>query len=127
MKLPRNYDPPWYILDDENRPVKVRDLITWARWLSENDKRHIVRQTKLGNDLALVSTIFLGLDHNHWGKGPPILFETMVFGLDAEDCGSMQQRYSSWDDAETGHKMTVKKVKAVIAKAVVKSRTKGQN
>lgn len=122
MKLPRRYDHGWFILDDENRPVKVHDLLTWARWLEKSDKRRIVRQTKLADDIALVSTLFLGLDHSRLGNGPPILFETMVFGLDAEDCGSMQQRYSSWDDAETGHKVTVKRVKALIAKAVVKKR-----
>lgn len=124
MKLPRGYDPGWFILDDEGQPVKVHDLMTWARWLEKNQKRRIVKQTKLADDIVLVSTVFLGLNHNHWGKGPPILFETMVFGMDQESewAETECQRYSSRDDAEVGHEMMVKKVKAQLAKAVVKKR-----
>lgn len=32
------------------------------------------------NKCARVSTVFLGLDHRFGGEGPPILFETMIFG-----------------------------------------------
>jgi hypothetical protein len=44
--------------------------------------------------------VFLGIDHNFFGDGPPILFETMVFGgpMDQD-----QRRYSTWDEAEFGH------------------------
>lgn len=50
---------------------------------------------------------FLGIDHN-WGVGPPLLFETMVFGgwLDGE-----QERCSTWDEAEAQHKTMVLRVK----------------
>jgi hypothetical protein len=46
-----------------------------------------------------VSTVFLGLNHN-FGNGPPMLFETMIFGgrFDQE-----QWRYSTWEEAEKGH------------------------
>ncbi len=56
-----------------------------------------------------VSTIFLSADYSN-GYGPPQLFETMVFGrgpLDQE-----QERYSSLDAAEAGHKAWVEKCKA---------------
>jgi hypothetical protein len=52
-----------------------------------------------------ISTVFLGLDHN-FGQGPPLLFESMVFG--GEDDGEMV-RYSTWEEAETGHKLLVEK------------------
>jgi hypothetical protein len=55
-----------------------------------------------------VSTVFLGLDHRHWGEGPPLLFETLVFRGD--DGGSDMVRYSSWDDAEAGHAAMVRRV-----------------
>ena len=46
-----------------------------------------------------VSTIFLVVNHNY-GNGPPLLFETMIFG-GPED--QFQQRYSTWDEAVEGH------------------------
>ena len=54
-----------------------------------------------------VSTIFLGLDHA-WGNGPPLLFETMVFGgaLDQE-----QDRCSTWEQAETMHALMCDRVR----------------
>lgn len=62
---------------------------------------------------AYVSTVFLGLDHR-FGQGEPLVFETMVFGgpLDQE-----QERYSTWDEAEAGHKAMVERVKASEVKA----------
>jgi len=60
------------------------------------------RRVALDKDVAPgaeVSTVFLGLDHA-FGDGPPVLFETMVFGgpLDGE-----QDRYCTWDEAVAGH------------------------
>lgn len=46
-----------------------------------------------------VSTVFLGLDHGR-GDGPPLLFETMIFGGTHD---GYQERYSSWAQAEEGH------------------------
>ena len=61
-----------------------------------------------------VSTVFLVIDHS-WGYGPPLLFETMVFGgeLDME-----QDRYCTWDEAVAGHAAMVKRVKDAPLKAV---------
>ena len=53
-----------------------------------------------------VSTVFLGIDHNYSGKGPPVLFETMVLGGPRNDTTF---RYSSWDDAEVFHFTTSRK------------------
>ena len=47
-----------------------------------------------------VSTVFLGLDHNFSKGGPPILFETMIFGPKGEE---MCKRYATWEEAEEGH------------------------
>ena len=54
-----------------------------------------------------VSTVFLGLDHRWFGDGPPLVFETMVFGGEFDH---EQERYGSWAAAEAGHKRWVKKV-----------------
>lgn len=47
-----------------------------------------------------VSTVWLGIDHNFYGDGPPLIFETMIFGreLDQE-----QWRYATEYDARVGH------------------------
>jgi len=54
-----------------------------------------------------VSTAFLGIDHNFTDDGPPMLFETMVFGgaLDG-DC----DRTSTWEEAEKQHVETLTRV-----------------
>jgi hypothetical protein len=61
----------------------------------------IVAKTQLGD--VEVSTVFLGLDHA-WGYGPPLLFETLIFGGPYD--GEMD-RYSTWDEATAGHERFV--------------------
>lgn len=87
-----------YILDG-HKPVPCEDLFEWNRWL-ENPKHKKIALTERGN--VRVSTIFLGLDRQH-GDGPPLLFETVVFGgKHDQEC----RRYSTWDEAQVGHKAT---------------------
>jgi len=90
-----------YFILRERRPVAV-DLITWARWFETADRR--IARDEVGK-ATTVSTVFIGCNHQ-FGKGPPLVFETMVFNgkLDGE-C----QRYSSYDDAEIGHAAMVRK------------------
>ena len=85
----------YYTLDADHKAIPA-DLMTWAASF-ENSSR-IVAQEVIGT--AEISTVFLGLDHR-FGEGPPILFETMVFGgpLDQE-----QERCSTWEEAEAMHK-----------------------
>lgn len=82
------------------------DLMTWAKSFLSTD-RH-VGKTTIGD--VDVSTVFIGGDHN-WDDGPPLLFETMVFGgpLDQE-----QERYTTWEEAETGHALMVERVKEAV-------------
>jgi hypothetical protein len=66
----------YYIL--QNGKVKpIDDVLEWAKAFKTTDRS--VDFTRL-DDGVEVSTVFLSLDHNHSGVGPPILFETMVFG-----------------------------------------------
>lgn len=86
-----------YILDG-HAPVKVADVLTWAKWFETADRR--VARTALAKDVE-VSTVFLGIDYSPFSPGfPPILFETMVFG--GKHDGDMR-RYATWDEAEIGH------------------------
>jgi hypothetical protein len=88
-----------YILKG-HRPVRCRDLFEWALWMHEADR--CVALSIQGD--VRVSTVFLGLDHNHWEEGPPILFESTAFvGHESVGC----DRYSTWKQAEDGHRNMV--------------------
>jgi len=89
-----------YILDGKE-PVEVSDVLTWADWFETADR--IVKQTTLNQEVR-VSTVFLGLNHRFIGAGPPLLFETMIFGGERDGA---QWCYSTWDEAAVGHKAAV--------------------
>lgn len=69
------------------------------------DTQHVADET-IGN--VRISTVFLGLDHS-FGEGPPLIFETMIFG-GAYD--QFQDRYTTWKQAEAGHKRVVAALRA---------------
>lgn len=84
--------PIWYELDANGNPVALPDC--------QYPKAHWQRKTRVG--LVEVSTVFLGLDHRYCGDdGPPILFETMIFGDGRDD---YQERYVTLAEAEAGHR-----------------------
>ena len=84
-----------YILDVDGKTPIPCDLMTWAR--SCENKRPLKRETVAeGVD---VSTVFLGIDHS-FGSGPPLLWETMIFGGEHD---GYQDRYSTYDEAMAGH------------------------
>lgn len=87
----------YYVLD-EHTVIKCDDVFIWAKSFDVNKRR-----VALTNGFKVrVSTVFLGLDHS-FGFGPPLLFETMVFGKNEwieKDC----ERYSTWLEAEAGHR-----------------------
>ena len=88
-----------YILEG-HEPVKVADILTWGRWFETAD-RHVAKTTI--SDEIKVSTVFLGMDHS-FGHGPPLLFETMIFGGEHDQyC----DRYETWEQAEAGHQKAV--------------------
>ena len=111
-----------YILDGHKAVLCDDDLMKWAKWLETTDRKVArtdipVPQWKylLGKIFKIkkyepirISTVFLGLNHC-FREGTPLLFETMVFGgkLDEE-----MERYSTWEEAEEGHKRWVAKAKA---------------
>lgn len=101
-----------YILDGHT-PVPAKGLLTWAKWFETAD-RHVA-VTKFGK--VTVSTVFLGLDHSfavYTGvPHKPILFETMIFGGKHDQ---YQERYTTWKEAEAGHKRAVKLVEPMKGK-----------
>ena len=98
--------PEFY--DRAGQPIDAQE---WAR-LFEDDSQEV------GNTIVgayRVSTVWIGIDHS-WGAGPPLIFETMVFGPESSggfdlDC----RRYSTEDEARAGHDEMVTLVRATTA------------
>lgn len=82
--------------------------ITRDEWIAafEDTEGRTVGRDEIGegDGAFLVSTVWLGLDHG-WGRGAPLIFETMVFPSD------YQRRYSTEREARQGHRDTVAMVK----------------
>ncbi|QQX80814.1 hypothetical protein JK628_02780 [Shewanella sp. KX20019] len=119
-----------YILIGKNPVCVGDDFFAWSNWMgwaARNNARHVgdyiqgpQKPIKKGNKKMLgkinhfrseavrVSTVFLGLDHNWYDNGKPIIFETMVFGGIRD--GAMI-RYRTWDDAKVGHDEMVDAIK----------------
>ncbi len=96
-----------YILD-ENKNATPANFMDWANFFEKTENR-IVNQEEIKEHQ--VSTVFLGLDHN-WNpkSNVPLIFETMVFEPNSYSeiyC----TRYSTWNEAEEGHKKAVQWVK----------------
>jgi hypothetical protein len=96
--------PVYWFLKDK-KPVGTQDIKKWGECFHSEDR--IVGKTEIGN--VEVSTVFLGIDHNFLKVGPPLLFETMIFGGDLD---GYQKRFSTWEEAEQGHKAAIKLVKS---------------
>ena len=121
-------DSMYYILDN-NVSVKVEGenqtqvLLEWAKWYEANartvmktrlevteENRFLMKEKTLG--FTEVSTVFLGLDHNHFG-GRPLLFETMIFGGEHE--GELT-RCSTWEEAEAMHSEMIGRLKGDLGR-----------
>jgi hypothetical protein len=106
-----------YVLDGHNVRA-TEDMAEWGRCF-DSPNRIVAHTTE---EYYEVSTVFLGVRHNHFRPGPAILFETMVFTTDAyaalipkeESIEGVQLRYASWDDAETGHATMIKRLRKQI-------------
>lgn len=92
---------------DGRTPEPVEDVRETMLGSDYAEKRRVARD-KIGD--VLVSTVFLCLNHAY-GDGPPILFETMIFGGEHDQ---YQDRYSTWEEAERGHKKAIAIVKGEI-------------
>jgi hypothetical protein len=88
---------------NEDHTYRECDLMEWSTQFKSTNRK--IADDKING--YHISTVWLGYDHNWLGDGPPLLFETMVF----KDDGSMQEiycdRYSTWEEAEAGHKKAI--------------------
>lgn len=136
-----------YILDAELRIVRLKvwnsdgsmnlkNMLRWGKWREESADR-LLAKTQVGP--FRVSTVFLGIDCRS-GKGPPILFETMVFDennprqfkfsrIDRTyfpEVGSLTKRYCTYEQAEEGHRETVAKLRSMMRRAQRRQKIAGQ-
>ena len=95
----------FYILEGD-QAIPVEDVAAWAKQFGALDCRQI--ELTLTDDLR-ISTMFLGINGNISGKGPPLLFETIVYQLDEDSSDLEWQRYSTIDEARKGHATMVEK------------------
>ena len=100
-------NPPglYYVLNPDKSVRPIADVLEWSRVFRDKMRRVALTETPYG----VVSTVFLGIDHQY-GVGPPILFETMVFNCPLDE---IQQRYSLYKEALEGHEAVVRQVRAI--------------
>lgn len=89
----------YYDLNDQ--PIKGPDaVLKWGRLYEKEDRRIKQQYTRLG---YFVSTVWLGMNYQYDPKGPPMIYETVVFrGKNRTDVYS--ERYSTKKEALEGHK-----------------------
>jgi hypothetical protein len=103
--------PQYYVLDAERRVV-CATLKTWGEAFEDYGSRTVARQSfgHQGIGTIEVSTVFIGVNHRFIGEGPPLVFETMIFG-GGEGLDGYTDRCATWDEAEAMHRRAVEHVK----------------
>ena len=94
----------FYKLDEDKKAVPLGNAFEFAEAIGTQPR--FVGEDTLED--VNVTTIFLGIDLGHGRSKKPILFETMILG---GNLNGETQRYSTWEEAETGHKTMVELVK----------------
>jgi len=99
----------FYLLDENKVPYEVSVEKCYKMMDMDYDMK-VVGKDMVGD--ILVSTVFLGLDHSHYGQEGPILFETMIFEMGAisGEFDGFQRRYKTYDEAVEGHKEALEMV-----------------
>ena len=99
---------------DGHRAVPCESLMEWSVWMATGDRR--VAETWI--DDVRISTVFLGLDHNHVPGADPHLFETVVF---VDGVTHEMRRYFIWEEAEAGHAEMTELIRAEMEAAQVRA------
>lgn len=87
-----------YILDDDGRPVPCPDIHAWAKWFDRMENRRVALHV---GDACTISTVFLAMDHDFSGVGPPILYETLItYTLSQDD---RMERHTTREKAMERH------------------------
>ena len=95
--------PPDQSASRERHRYFARDgrPISQVEWARSFDGDRAVAKTDCDEEVS-VSTVYLGL--NQFGSGPPLIFETMIFGGDHD---GWQARFSTEEQAAAAHESVV--------------------
>lgn len=104
--------PMWWGLDENNEPYPLPYGV-----LPKGELTKRVEKTTLDNGDIIISTVFLGIDHNFGDNGPPVLFETMIFAGKYPDIDQYQVRATSWVGAQIEHIKAIAIAKTELEKA----------
>ena len=103
-----------YRLEEGWRPVRCESLREYV-------ESQIGKEIRVGRDewahpdgAIIVSTVFLGIDHDHSGVGPPVLWETMIFASDPIIDRYCRRCAGSVEQAQAMHMEVVKHVRNTI-------------
>ncbi len=114
--------PPMFARLGDHHEVIISSFEEWQPWAQEHlfnvhddgpSKQHSIRvgastiYDRASNETWRVSTMFLGMNSN---PRQPTWFETVVFG---GPCGGERQLYSTWAEAEAGHKAVTERVRGL--------------
>jgi hypothetical protein len=110
---------------DENDRLKLVTLDQWLDWMRTHREGQLVGRDEI--DGYLVSTIFLGIDHQFHPHGRPVYWETMIFDPPAgrtylsgekRELGDdiYCERYSSLAEARAGHAQAIQWLKTELEK-----------
>jgi hypothetical protein len=102
----------YYRLNADKTVTAIDDPARWAEAYEDREARRVGWTTLETGER--ISTVFLGLNHSIREDGPPLIFETMVFGPD-DMMDHFCERYSTYADAVSGHERAVAMVKAHLA------------
>lgn len=99
-RVPVHGGRPYYYKLVDDTPVPI----TYYRELRDAEKERQRTHIKTRVLWMRVSTVFLCIDHSFMDDGPPVLWETMIFGRPLDQ---LQWRYTSAMEARRGHKRAV--------------------
>jgi hypothetical protein len=107
----------WYVREADGAVRGPMSTEAYSRWITANGDTHQAQRQVCDDDVdgRRVSTVFLALDHNHFADGPPLIFETMIFGGEYDQ---HQWRYSTVKQAREGHRQVVAALKSGRAPTV---------
>lgn len=98
----------WY--DYDGNPITVAE---WERLFRANERRSVAR-TELPAGVE-ISTVWIGLDHRFGRPGPPLIFETMIFG-GGDDLDGRCWRWPNRHAALAGHDQAVELARDAVAR-----------
>ncbi len=81
----------------KGKKIVPASMTEWSQWHSKIENRQVASDQI---EDVRISTVCLGMNHS-FGTGPPLWFETMIFGGDHDQ---YTDRYETYEEAEEGHK-----------------------